>query len=62
MTVEWVVIAFEASKHLLTLPFHSSEVGSPDTVVSIAGPDEISIVTEYVWISLTRILLLGKGI
>lgn len=51
------MIALKASQDGIAAPFNHLEVCGPDTVVAVAGPDEVAIVSEDVGSGLTRAML-----
>lgn len=48
VSVPGVVIALEAKQNIFTLPASHLEVGRPDRVVRVAGPDQLTVVAEDV--------------
>jgi len=62
VTVSGVVVALEAEQDVFALPASSLEVGRPDAVDTIAGPDQVTIVAEDVGSGLARAMLLGGSV
>lgn len=58
MAVASVVVALEAEEDILALPTASLEVGGPDAIDCITGPDQVSVVTEDVRACLAGTMLL----
>jgi hypothetical protein len=57
-----VVVTLKAKEDILALPASLLEVGSPDGVVAVAGPNQLSVIAEDVRCSLTRAVLLSSGV
>lgn len=62
MAVPRIVITFETEQHVLSVPLPGLEIGSPDRVDAVAGPDEIAVVAEDVWRGLTGTVLCSCGV
>lgn len=62
VAVAGIVVALEAEEDVLALPAGRLEVGRPDAVDAVAGPDQIAVIAEDVGASLARTVLLGWSI
>jgi len=62
MTIASIVIAFEAEQNMFALPLGGLEIGGPNGVDAVPGPDQIAIVAKDVWARLTRPMLLSRSI
>ena len=54
-----VVVTLKAEQDVLALPAGSLEVGGPDAVDAVAGPDQVPVITEDVRAGLARAMLLA---
>jgi len=59
MAIAGIVVAFKAEQHILALPPRRLEVGRPDAVDAIPGPDEVAVIPEDVRPRLARAVLRG---
>ena len=62
VAVAGVVVAFKAEQDVLALPASGLEIGRPDAVDAVAGPDQVAVVAEDVGAGLARAVLLGGGV
>jgi hypothetical protein len=62
MTITRVMVTLEAKEDILALPASLLEVGSPDGVVAVPGPDQLSVIAEDVRSSLTGTVLFSRGV
>jgi hypothetical protein len=59
MSITRIMIALEAEENVFSFPFRCLEVGGPDRVDAVARPDQIAVVAENIWPSLTWAMLLS---
>jgi len=59
MAITRVMVAFETEQNVFTLPSGSLKIGGPNGVVPIAGPDQVTIITEDIWRGLPRAMHLS---
>lgn len=52
VTIASVVITFKTEENIFAVPFGLLEVGGPDGVVAIPGPNQVAVITKNVWRSL----------
>jgi len=52
------MISFEAGQYIATVVLYGLKVSSPDTIVAIGTPNQITIISEDVWASLSWTVLL----
>lgn len=62
MPIPSIMITFKAKQYILSLPSPDLEISGPDTVDTVAGPDQIAIVAEDIRACLAGLVLLGGGI
>ncbi len=62
VAVAGVVVTFKAEQDIFALPASGLEVGRPNAVDAVAGPDQVSVVAEDVRAGLARAVLLGGGV
>lgn len=61
MAIAGIVVPLEAEDDIFALPSTGLEVGSPDTVDTVSGPDEVTVIAEDVGTGLARpVLLRGR--
>jgi hypothetical protein len=62
VAVAGVVVALEAEQDVFAFPASRLEVGRPDAVDAVAGPDQVAVVAENVGTGLARTVLLRGSV
>src|SRR5690606_27438905 len=62
MAIARIMVTFETEEDILATPACGLKVCSPDAINSIAGPNQVAIITKDVWPCLPRAMLLRRSI
>jgi hypothetical protein len=62
VTIAGIMITFKAEENIFALPLRRLEVGRPDGVDAVPGPNQIAIVAKNIGPRLTRTMLLSRSI